>query len=164
MVVWEPAMRESVSNQSMVDLLLALFSEHVAALDSGVPSTRDAMRFNIAGDTVRIMFQLTSEYGPLSDGTANAARAYPMTSEAAKVEAEVAAGRPAPAHLQALWLHSVEPLKRALLLDFHDPSRRQLQVGTVPRKAVPEWCLTRFSAAVVHDVRAQPAARTHLVV
>lgn len=172
-------MRDSVSNQRLVDVLLALFGHHIALLEGPSVPEKDQIRFNIAGDSVRMMFQLTTgssvvhgfccsyltgastEYGPLSSRNAKAARAYPMTSESKKLEDQIMSESPVPEHIQFLFKNSVELLKRALLLDFHDPNRRQLQVfflSLLFAKKADVWFLTShfIIAAVVHVVRPQP--------
>lgn len=129
MVLWDADMRAQVSHRQLVDLLLDLFKHHVEGLESTKSTSADQVRFNIAGDAVRMMFQLTSEYGPLSEKNAKEAKAYPMTSESSKLEEKFLEESPIPEHIRHLFLESVEPLKRALLLDFHDHARRQLQLS-----------------------------------
>lgn len=109
--------------------------------------------------------QLTSEYGPLSDGNAKAAKAYPITSESSKLEQQLLSERPMPDHLAALLSNSVELLKasllprarllvplmtqlqRALLLDYRDANRRQLQLSCMTYALnLPKEQILKFDA------------------
>ncbi len=146
MLLWDKEIVEQVSNQAIVDLLLDLLVTSVAHLE-GKPDpdlAADARRYNIAGDTMRMFFQLTMDFGPLA--SRNAA-AYPMTSEAQKQEEKQRQEKPIPPHIADLFARSLEPLQRALLFDYRDVRKSQLQLACITYAInMPKEQILRFDA------------------
>jgi hypothetical protein len=129
-LLWDREIATALSGQPLITLLLDLLNHCVARLEA--PSEGDlaaeARRFNIAGDAMRMFFQLTMDFGPLAS---KQAAAYPMTSEAQKQEEEQRKDRPVPPHIAQLFALSLEPLQRALLFDFRDVRKSQLQLACI---------------------------------
>ena len=131
MELWDIDIRNSLLNQETVDTLIALLTHHVEHLEKSGEEPANSHRFNIAGDVMRMFFQLTTEYGPLNRQVASAGTAYPMTSEASKLESD-AHSEPFPPYIDSLFVQSIELLKRVLLFDFNDAKKSQLQMTCIP--------------------------------
>lgn len=151
MELWDSELISSVSNQSLVDLLTQLLDHSISAIEQNAnEGAVDTRRFSIAGDVMRIFFQITQEYGPLNKNHASAASAYPITSEASKLEDKTKQEAPMPLHISNLFLHTIELLKRALLFDFTDPRKSQLQLACVTYALnLPKEQILKFDAYTV---------------
>lgn len=145
MVFWDAEIRKSLSNQGTVDVLLQLLERLVDVMEKQGPIS--AFAFNISADVMRIFFQLTSEFGPLNMQVAAASSAYPMTTEAAKLEGNHIGE--VPAYIADLFSRSIELLKRILLFDFRDAQRSQLQMTCIPFAInMPKEQILKFDAFV----------------
>lgn len=151
MELWDPHLKHQVESVELVDLLLRLLQHNVTALDNSKGSSpQDVHRFNIAGDVMRMFFQLSSEFGPLSQKAAKSAAAYPITSESNVFEEQLRRDVPFPPHVAHLFEQSIELLKRALLFDYRDARMSQLQIACVTYAInLPKEQILKFDAFVV---------------
>ena len=127
LMLWDEAIVAALDGDALVRLLLSLLEHCVDTLEK--PGDADeavsARRFSIAGDALRVFFQLTQQYGPLNRKRATAAAAYPITSESAKLEEDDK--ETMPPHIHVLFNSTMGLLNRLLLFDFHDARKAQLQ-------------------------------------
>ena len=93
---------------------------------------------------MRMFFQITMDYGPLAS---KSSEAYPMTSEAKKVEEARQKENPVPPHIANLFVRSTVPLKRALLFEtdlkkvrVHPRCLRQSLTRRRPSSRMPKAC------------------------
>jgi hypothetical protein len=151
-LLWDKQIAAQVGRLAFIDILLRLLEHVVVSLEkkeAGVDSDTQTRRFNIAGDVMRIFFQLTMEYGPLASKSKTA---YPITSEAKVQEEERLKQTPVPEHVSYLFSKSIELLKRALLLDFRDAREAQLQLACVTYAInLPKAQILQFDAHKVRD-------------
>jgi hypothetical protein len=151
MMLWDAEIMASINDERFVDLLLTLLKHSVTCLEKDSNSGPvDMLRFSIAGDVARMFFQLTMEFGPLNKNHAKSASAYPITSESVKLEDQTKETVPVPAHISKMFENSMEILKTALLFDFKDPRKSQLQLACVTYALnLPKEQILKFDAFVV---------------